>query len=72
LKLKIVSDGTAPGTRIVDEAGNSLENVTYVEWHVAADNIGGAKIHIAAIPIEATGKITDGMRWLLGEQMAET
>ncbi len=42
VKLKIVSDGTAEGTKITDEHGNLVENIQAVkiEWELDVGGLG--------------------------------
>jgi hypothetical protein len=39
MKLKLISDGTLQGTKVVDEQGNSIGKVTKVEWSVDANEM---------------------------------
>lgn len=52
MKLKIISDGTNKGTKVVDEIGDMVENVQSVQWQISAGMLSRATIEILAIPIE--------------------
>lgn len=56
MKLKIVSDGTAPGTKLVDAVtGEAVDNVIDIIWTVSAvDMISKAIVHMLAVPIDVT------------------
>lgn len=56
-KLKIVSDGTPYGTRIFDEFGNEIENVTRIEWKIAATGMARATIDLQMVPVEVSGEL---------------
>jgi hypothetical protein len=71
MRVKIVSDGTAAGTHILDEAGQELENIAHIEWQVAAGSLSCAKVTLVGIPVLVEGKLRDGMRWLFGEVKTE-
>jgi hypothetical protein len=52
MKLKIISDGTPKGTKVVDEMGNRVEYVQSVQWSVKVGELSRATIEILDIPIE--------------------
>lgn len=61
MKVKIVSDGTPKGTKVVDiETGEVIENITRIFWEVSLDSLAKAHIEIAdcEIEVEAEGKTT--------------
>lgn len=54
--IKIISDGTGFGTRVVDEAtGEPITNITRVEWVVAADGVAMANLRAIKVPLEVVG-----------------
>ena len=52
MKLKIVSDGTNKGTKVVDEMGNMVEHVQSVQWQISVGMLSRATIELIDIPIE--------------------
>lgn len=66
MKLKVISDGTALGTKVINaETGEAIENISRISWELDASvYIAQAVIEVIEIPVELTG----GMR-LLKEQV---
>lgn len=57
MKIKIVSDGTARETRVVNaETGEEVENVTRVAWNCTAPERARATVEFVGVPIEAIGE----------------
>ena len=56
MKIRIESDGTAYGSRILDENGNSIEGITRVEWDHATQMQPRALVQLACIKINAGGE----------------
>jgi len=54
LKVKIVSDGTSTGTRIFNEDGERLKNVTAVEWRIEVGGIPEAIVTFRNVSVELT------------------
>jgi hypothetical protein len=52
--LKIVSDGTPTGTKIVTDDGQEVKNVTHVFWSMRADGTSCAEFTIEPFPVEIT------------------
>ena len=52
VKLKIVSDGTNRGTKVIDEMGNMIERVQSVQWSMKVGEFSRATIEILDVPIE--------------------
>lgn len=45
IKLRIVSDGTVAGTRVIDiETGRQVANCTLVSWSLASDDFGSEAV----------------------------
>lgn len=44
MKIKIVSDGTVPGTHIYDQHGKEIEGVTSVSWKIDVSSKTGTAI----------------------------
>jgi hypothetical protein len=67
MRVKIVSDGTAHGTKVVDQAtGAELEGVTSIEWGLTADQRKPAHVtlYLIGIPVELQGVIAEtGLRY---------
>ena len=61
MKIKIVSDGTVEGTKIINlVTGERLENITAIYW--TGDAAKGeviAHINVAAVPVELIGEVKD-------------
>lgn len=54
--IKIISDGTGFGTKVVDEAtGEPITNITRVEWVVAADGVAMVNLRAIKVPVEVVG-----------------
>lgn len=55
--LRVVSDGTAQGTRLLDAlTGEDLRlPVRAITWHIDADSVGQALITVSLTQIEAEG-----------------
>ena len=60
MKLKIVSDGTDKGTKVIDEMGNVVEHVLSVQWQISAGMRSRATIELINVPIETMA--LDGKR----------
>lgn len=60
MKLKIISDGTLAGTKVVNaETGETVEGCYYVDWHCHIDNNHiGAVIWLRDVAIEV---VTDNV-----------
>ncbi len=56
MKLKIVSDGTGDGTKILDENGERIENAVSVNWEIEASNNAIATITFMNVPVELVGE----------------
>ena len=53
MELKIISDGTSDGTKVVDwKTGEVLEGVTSVEWYIGVGEIAVAKIELDRARVE--------------------
>lgn len=60
MRLKIVSDGTNTGTKVIDaDTGKELTNVTSVKWCMHADDIlSVAVIYLFNVEVEISKTIT--------------
>jgi hypothetical protein len=58
MKLKIISDGTERGTKIIDDdTGEELKNAYKVIWAISVrSGIASAKIYLHKIPVEIVGE----------------
>jgi hypothetical protein len=52
MKLKIVSDGTPTGTRLLTEDGNYIEGVRSIHWEIGVDKVASAIVDIVLVPAE--------------------
>lgn len=58
VKLRIVSDGTAPGTRVEDEDGRTLHGVQSVEWKVeVGEGMATATLVVHRVPVDVVGRL---------------
>ena len=59
MKIKIVSDGTSVGTKIVDvETGKAITNVSAITWHAEANEVETeATLVLSNVPVELIGKV---------------
>ena len=56
IKLKVISDGTPSGTKVVDsKTGEEIEGVRSVEWSIAFNEFSVTKIELGESSIEAIG-----------------
>lgn len=54
--IRIVSDGTGPGTKVFDASGHQLEGVSSVRWEIRA----GDDRAVATITFDDISVILDG------------
>lgn len=60
MKIKIISDGTPQGTKVVNtETDERIEYVTSVQWKCEIGDIARARIEFLAIPVELTGEVKE-------------
>jgi len=52
MKLKIISNGTVAGTKLVDELGNMVDHVQSISWSIRIGELSRATIELINIPIE--------------------
>jgi hypothetical protein len=56
--LKIISDGTVKGTRVVDaQTGEEVGNVTAVSWSMGNDGLTEAVVTLGCVPAEVAGEM---------------
>ena len=59
-KIKIISDGTVAGTRVVDENNTPLDNISRLTWTVSTeDTLATALIEFINIPVEIEGALDE-------------
>lgn len=59
-KLKIISDGTSNGTRVVRaDTGEKLEGVRKAAWVCMAGEIAIARFELIGVEIEASAEISE-------------
>lgn len=60
MKIKIVSDGTAWGTKVVDaDTGETLEKVISVSWEHDLHRSPEVTITVTEVPVEIVGKLVN-------------
>lgn len=58
MKIRIISDGTGPGTRVVDERGEKVEMVTAVKWKLDDPRgLATAELTFVKVPVEVEGEL---------------
>jgi hypothetical protein len=56
MKLRIVSDGTRPGTNVFDEGGNRIEDVQMVRWRIGLGGLATADLRLNRVPVDVAGQ----------------
>jgi len=57
VRIKIISDGTAPGTRVVDaRTGEPIDGITAISWKVDVNRLAEATLTFIKVPVEAEGE----------------
>lgn len=58
VKLKIISDGTAHGTKVVNiETGEMIDRVMSVKWQIDTDtSMATVELLLAIVPVEVVGE----------------
>jgi hypothetical protein len=51
IKLKVVSDGTEDGTKVVDQDGKRLDNVTDFTFTIGAEQLATVTLTLVGIPV---------------------
>jgi hypothetical protein len=54
--VKIVSDGTPCGTKVLREDGSEIEGVSGINWNIEVDQFAVARIEIGVAEIEVRGE----------------
>ena len=57
MQLKLVSDGTPLGTKVVDENGEVIEYITNLKWEIGVGHYAKATIEITKLPLEVVGEL---------------
>ena len=58
MKIKVISDGTGVGTKIInEETGEEIKNATFLKIEVFAGQKNNVcELHLANVPFEFTGE----------------
>lgn len=60
MKLKIISDGTSFGTKIIDSTtGEEVEEITSIRWEITAGDASRATIIFDRIQCVVEGEVID-------------
>lgn len=60
MKLKIISDGTSFGTKIIDSTtGEEVEEITSIRWEITAGEVSRATITFDRIQCVVEGEVID-------------
>lgn len=52
MNVKIISDGTGLGTRVLTDSGEPIQGLTAVNWRMAIDEISSAKLELGLVEVE--------------------
>lgn len=59
MKLKIISDGTSEGTKVINAAtGEEIEGVERIQWTVTGAGVS-VDLMMVGVPIEVTGEVKE-------------
>lgn len=58
MKLKIVSDGTDDGTKILDENGERIEGCVELCWSIEPGNLADCTMTFLHMPVELESEVT--------------
>lgn len=59
-RIRIVSNGTSPGTRVEDaDTGEDIEGVVNVEWSCAVDEVARAVVTFDAVLADVVGEVDE-------------
>lgn len=57
MRLRVVSDGSARGTRVESESGDAVERVQAVEWRCdVKSGLARVRLELAGVKVEVTGE----------------
>jgi len=57
LDIQIISDGTAFGTKVVDQDGQTIGKISKITWEISAEDLlAKATIEIVKVPIKFVGR----------------
>lgn len=61
MKLKVISDGTVGGTKLVtdDEKQEAIEHVTSIHWSIKANGFAYLYVGIVNVPAELVGELVE-------------
>ena len=59
MKMRIVSDGTALGTKVFGEDGEMIRSVRRVEWSVEVGGLGTAVLHVDNVEVDIVGETAE-------------
>ena len=56
MNIKIISDGTSKGTKVVNaETGEDVEYVQHIEWQLGVGELSDCTLKFIKVPIEFVG-----------------
>lgn len=56
MKLRIISNGTADGAKILDEKGNTIENCVELCWSIQQGSLVDCTMTFLNMPVELEGE----------------
>jgi hypothetical protein len=56
VRLRITSDGTPKGTRVVTEDGKLIRGVQLVSWHLSTAEMARCTIEVRAVAVDLVGE----------------
>lgn len=59
-KIRIVSDGTPGGTRVIDEAsGEDIRGIRAIRWEVTGKDIAKVSLDFVKVPVDLVGEVEE-------------
>lgn len=55
MQVRIVSDGTPPGTYVYDTDGKEIHGYSRLSWNITSRGVGKAYLEFDAVKVEVTG-----------------
>ena len=59
MKIKVISNGTTQGTRVLTENGEKIEGCVSAEWKIDMENIAQLTLKFVGVGVEVEGDLMD-------------
>jgi len=60
MKLKIISDGTLSGTKVVNaDTNEAVENIVSADWSIGVDQVPRIRLELLGISVDTIGVVTN-------------